>query len=162
MNAHAVNEETLVVSGIDREIPVATLKVWGEDIAEITEATIAEDFADEMAAGKPLAPVSDAHEQRKARDGLDPRHGHMTGELQDQLDAGGFARVTASPGRITVKFDEGILHSRYDVSEWYAESKVHGGRILTVLPKHAKAAQSYVSDRVADYKRGQARKRRSA
>lgn len=149
------NEETLVATGLPSEIPAERWRVWLDDIAETIEARIAKDFEKERGAGKPLGQVSDEHEQRKAIEGADLRRGHMFGDLQDALDEGGFARVSrVVRERAGIKFDENRLISRVAHAEWYAESKVKGGRLLVVLPGDAKKAEAFLNARAREFARG--------
>lgn len=161
--ASVQNNATMVVTGLDPEIDGERWRVWLEDVAELIEQDIAKAFDAEKAAGKALKEVSEDHEQRKARDGLDLRLGHMYGELQDELDIGGFFKVgIVRAGRVLIRFDENALYARVAHAEWYARDKVHGGRILKVLPKHAGMATDYLRKRHAEWAAGTAIRRRRA
>lgn len=149
VSATVLNRSRLVVT-VPPDVPVADLKDWGEDIAEITQDRIARDFDREYGAGKALKGVTDEHEQRKARDGLLLTKGHMTGELQSELDAGGFARVQARKGRIDITFDEQELYSRAPHAEHFVQQKVSGKRLLVPLQKDARQAEQYVRERIKD------------
>jgi len=150
VRASQQNHQRLVITIDGPDLPPSLLEAWGEDIAEITDARISEDFEDERGAGKSLKGVTDEHEQRKARDGLLLTKGHMTGDLQDALDAGGFWRVRASGNRIDIEWREQDLYSRVPHAEHYAEQKVWAKRILYILNKDAVAARRYIEDRLRD------------
>jgi hypothetical protein len=149
VQAFVINKDQIIVR-VPPDVPVSELQTCGEDIAEIIDERIASDFANERAAGKALGGISEEHEQRKARDGLMLEKGHMTGDLQDALDSGGFWRVTARRGRIDIEWREDDLYGAVPHAEPYAETKVSGGKILVVLTKDAKTAQDYVRERMAD------------
>lgn len=145
------NRESLIVTGLPAEMPRGLLRDLAEDIAGHIEERIAEDFERERGAGKALGSVSDAHEQRKARDGLDLRRGHMYGDLQDALNVGGNTRITLARGTIRIVFDEDSLRATVEHAEYYAESKVQGGRLLVPLPKDAAWAEHYLRGRIAEW-----------
>ncbi len=149
VRATVVNKSRIVVH-VPRDIPVRDLQTWGEDIAELVEERIAQDFERERAAGRALKGNTEAHEQRKARDGWLMTKGHMSGDLQAELDAGGFADVRARSGRLDIIWTENALRGRIEHAEYYAESKVAGGRILVTLQKDARTAEKYIKDRIQD------------
>lgn len=161
IRATVANRETLGISGLNPDIPERRMRVWLGDIAEAIHLRIAKDFENERGAGKALGRVTDAHEQRKAIDGADPRRGHMFGDLQDALDQGGFDSISAiTRGRVSIKFDENKLINRVDHAEWYAKAKVSGKRLLIVLPVDARAAEKFLKAREAEWLAGTATRSR--
>lgn len=150
VRASQQNHQRLIITIDGPDLPPGLLQEWAEDVAEITDERLASDFEDERASGKPLKGVTDEHEQRKARDGLLLTKGHMTGDLQDALDSGGFHRIRVSGNRIDIEWLEDRLYSRVPHAEHYAEQKVWAKRILYVLPKDAVAARRYIEDRLRD------------
>lgn len=154
MRASIPNPEQLSVSNLDPTIPKDRWETWLQDVAALVEERIARDFERERGAGKALGAISDEHEQRKARDGLELERGHMTGDLQAELDAGGFASVVVVSSRGDIRFDQEKLYARAPHARYYAEDKVQGGKILTFLRKDATAAEAYLKARVSEWQRG--------
>lgn len=145
-----------MVTGLDNSIPTERWRVWGEDIAALVEERIATEFDRERGAGKALGGISEEHEQFKAREGYELERGHMTGDLQAELDAGGFASVVLIGERMDIRFDQERLYARVPHARYYAEEKVQGGKILVFLQKDTRSAVEYLNARVAEWQRGQA------
>ena len=156
LTAAVTNPELMTVQGLPEGIPRDRWQTWLEDIASIIEERIAKDFDSERGGGKALKPISDAHEQRKARDGLELDRGHMYGDLQAELDAGGFADVRVAAKTASIKFNQEELYGRAPHARYYAEQKVHGGQILTFLKRDAQAAARYLNERAAEWRAGEA------
>lgn len=151
------NRNTLVISDLPDDLPVARLRLWAGDIAQHVEERIADDFDDEEAAGVALEDYGDEHAQRKARDGLDMRKGHMYGDLQNELDIGGFYKISVvRGGRVLIRLDEGQLQRRVGHAKYYAKQKVKGGKILVFLQKDVQYAVNYMSARVREWRAGAA------
>lgn len=160
LHAAVASEETLTVTGLrsvdgERPIPNDRWNAWLSDVGQIVEERIARDFDAERGAGKSLGSISDEHEQRKAREGLDLEKGHMYGDLQAELDAGGFASVTVASGTASISFDQEALYARAPHARYYAEQKVRGGKILVFLKRDGAAATKYLNARVAEWQRGE-------
>lgn len=150
--------DRLVITGLP-EAPRGTVRAWLDDVGEIVESRIAADFQRERGAGKALAANSRAYNERKDFEGLMPERGHATGNLQNELDAGGFYTIgPVSRGRAVVFWKEDALIARVGYAGYYAEAKVKGGRLLVVLPKDAAEAKRYLDDVADDWQRRGRRK----
>jgi hypothetical protein len=152
-----MNSSILVITGLPSDVPRRLVMEWLEDVAQLVEERIANDFDRERAGGAALKRNKTSYTERKAMEGLDERRGHATGNLQNELDAGGFARFNImSGGRATIAWSDKALFARVDYAEYYAEAKVKGGRILKVLPVDVRAATAYLRDVGQDWLKGAA------
>lgn len=163
IRATVSNKATMTVTGLSDDVPANRWTLWLGDVGDIIGERIAKDFDNERGAGKSLVGVTDEHEQRKARDGLDLRLGHMYGDLQAELDQGGL--FTVGPvvnGRATITFDEERLYSRLPHARYYVKdmSKVRGGRLLVVLAKDVTVAERYLRARESEWLQGGGTSRR--
>lgn len=150
--------DRLIITGLP-DAPRGTVRAWLEDVAEIVESRIAADFARERGAGRALVGNSRAYNERKAFEGLMAERGHATGNLQNELDAGGFYRIgPVSRGRAVLFWREDDLAARVDYAGYYAEAKVRGGKLLVVLAKDATEAARYLADVADDWETRQRRK----
>lgn len=98
------------------------------------------EFAAQRVAGKQLRANTPEYNQQKAMQGYDTRKGHRTNELQAALAGSRLFVVTFNPGRAFLTFSENRLISRAAQAEYYADAKVHGGRILAVSAAMVKRA----------------------
>lgn len=140
----------LVITGLPSFLPRNKLKLWLADIASQAEERIAEDFDNERGNGLKLLPNSAAYDEWKAANGFDERRGHKSGVLQEELDAGGFARVSVQGASATITFIEQLLYERVDYAEYYTENKVKGGKLLTFRKVDAAFAVDYLTDRAGE------------
>lgn len=140
----------LKVSGLPSFLPRNKVKLWLMDIASQTEERIAEDFDNERGAGLKLIPNSQEYDDWKAANGFDGRRGHKEGNLQAELDAGGFASVSVQGATAKVVLHEQLLFDRVDYAEYYTANKVKGGKLLVFLKKDAQFAAEYLNDRAKE------------
>lgn len=140
----------LKVSGLPSFLPRNKVKLWLMDIAGQTEERIAEDFDNERGAGLKLIPNSQEYDDWKAANGFDGRRGHKEGNLQAELDAGGFASVSVQGATAKIVLHEQLLFDRVDYAEYYTANKVKGGKLLVFLKKDAQLAAEYMNDRAAE------------
>lgn len=152
VSAQVVNGQLVRFAGLDSRVPKSRWRNWLTDVAETWLEQIAEDFADEKAAGRALKANTEAYDDAKAAQGFDLRRGHRTGTLQDALDDGGFFRVGAIQGNgtATVTLLEDRLFASVEWAEYYQQRKVVGGKILVVSKRMAGAAEEYLNDRLAE------------
>lgn len=152
------NGQTMTISGMNPEIPRSEVKGWLEDVAELTDERIAEDWRNERLAGRKMPANEPETDERKAREGLDMGVGTATGNLQDHLDRGGYWKIGAiSNGRASIQWDESALQADVEYAEYLAELKGNGRDILTVLQKDCRVAEEYLRDREADWQRANRR-----
>lgn len=106
----------------------------------VLQDEIYNEFAAQRVAGKQLRANTPDYNQQKAKQGYDTRKGHRTNELQMALAGSRLFVVTFNPGRAFLTFSENRLISRAAQAEYYADAKVHGGRILAVSAAMVKRA----------------------
>jgi len=140
--------------GLDSRVPKSKWRTWLNDVADSWMERIAEDYADEMAAGRQLGQNTEKYEDYKASQGLDSRRGHLTGETQDALDAGGLYRVSAVQGNgaATIQMQDGKLFAQAPQAAHYQEMlrKVYGKKILRVLKSDVAEAEDYLNARMVE------------
>lgn len=148
----------LRVSGLDDTLTPATWKRRLADAAEEAEKMIAEDFAEQKAAGRKLRANTAAYDDWKAANGYDSRRGHREGLLQDALDDGDNYTVSynARAGRGTITLREQALNNAVPHAAYYAEAKVNGGKILVFTRKVAEAAVAVLREALTSAKASRA------
>ncbi len=160
IRATVVNKRTLLIVGIDPQIPRAVVRDWLGDVAEQVDQRIAADFESERAAGAALRANQQATTEHKAAEGLDLRRGHATGNLQDHLDKGGYWAIGAMNTRsVAIHWNEDRLQADVDYAEFVAQAIVRGGRILAVLQKDARMSERYLAERESDWQHAKAPER---
>lgn len=152
VTAQLVSGQLVRFSGLDSRVPKSKWRTWLTDVAEQWLEQIAEDFADEKAAGRALKANTPAYDESKARLGLDLRRGHREGHLQAALDEARWFKVGAVQGNetATIELTEDRLFHAVEWAEYYQRLKVVGGKILVVTRRMAADAEDYLNDRLVD------------
>lgn len=140
IKARLVSEFIVEVSRLD--MGIMTKGEWRRFLIEYAEALqeeIAESFASERVAGSSqLKRNTPEWNARKAKEGLDPRRGHASNNLQRTLDGRPLFQVRAVTvnkkglGRARIHFREDWLHSRVPYAEHYEAKKVRRRGILAL------------------------------
>lgn len=147
-----VNGQLVRFSGLDSRVPRSKWRTWLTDVAEDWIEQIAENYADEKAAGRALKANTEKYDDWKAEAGKDLRRGHLDGVTQDALDEGKLFRVSAVQGNetATVELLESRLFAKVPWAEYYQEQKVVGGKLLTVLKSMVHEAEDFLNDRLVE------------
>jgi hypothetical protein len=111
-----------------------TVNRIGDNLQEQIEASFA---AERVAGSSQLGRNTPRWNAYKARKGLDPRRGHATGHLQEQLGVARLFQVRRVPARkgtvaYRIYFQQGWLHSRVPYAEYYEQAKVRRKGILSL------------------------------
>lgn len=112
-----------------------------DDFGRMLQTLIAKEFADEKVAGQHLRRNSPAYNAWKRKKGFDPRKGHKTNALQRALAGRRLYTINfVAGGRAFVTFIESRLYTSIDYAQYYAASKVQGGKILAVSKRQVDRA----------------------
>lgn len=149
----------VMLDGVD--LTLASRAQWQRHIdqfAGLLQDDIYNEYAAERVAGRRLKRNDPDYDAGKAKQGYDTRRGHRENHIQRALGGSRLYTISFSGGRAFVTFSESRLQSRAPHAEYYAESKVQGGRILAFSRKQMNS----VSGVLVGWVRGLEAKRRKA
>ena len=136
LRVQRMGELAVRISGMDTSnVSKAEWRKAIDDMGTQLQARAAASFASERTKGStPLKANSAAWNDYKARKGYDSRRGHMTGNLQANLNSASrlFTISGIANGVCTLTMREDWLYGRVPYAEYYAERKVRTEGILSL------------------------------